>query len=187
MAFTLRRIHGRKRVSAAGRTIIAAAFFAVAACSSSTAPSVSGAILTDEPAYSARLVQGTGDYSFTVIATYFNHSRDTVFLETCGPDSPRPEFGVITAAAGSSADGYNPAWACVAHDKQIAVAGGTSRIDTLSIRGPVMRDGYTNEPVGALDGTFRVVYTVRSCRGPNGCAVPSSVARSNTFQVKRAG
>jgi hypothetical protein len=184
MALTLRRFHGVKSLPAIGIMLRVATLLASLSCTSSTEPAGKGAIFTDEPSYSASLIPGTGEYAFAVVATFFNHSRDTVFLETCGPDAPHPEFGVVTPS-GSSADGYNPAWACVAHDKQIAVAGGSSRVDTLTITGPVMWDGRTGQAIGALDGVFRLSYTVLNCRRDSSCILAPTQARSNTFNVKR--
>lgn len=187
MALTLRRFHGVKGKLALKSCTVAFAALVSDGCMSSTDPIGKSVIFTDQPSYSAQRIPGSSVYSFTVVATYFNETRDTVFLETCAPDAPHPEFGVVTES-GASADGYNPAWACVAHDKQIAVAAGTSRTDSLTINGPVMWDGRTGAEIGSLDGVFRLSYTVLSCRREHSCAAFSSEeARSNTFKVKRSG
>jgi hypothetical protein len=187
MALTWRRFHGMKSVSTASWFLAAATSLAITACSSATAPDAKSVIFTDEPVYSARPIPGSSEYGFTIVATYFNQTRDTVFLETCGPRSTQPEFGVISAESQSSEVGYSPNWGCVGHDQQIAVGPGSSRVDTLTLLGPTARDGRTGAALGMLEGLFRLTYQVQTCRGDNGCPSPSSQARSNTFRVKLAG
>lgn len=185
MALALRRFRGVKGKLAVKTCMVACAALVLDSCLSSTDPAGRSVIFTDQPSYAAQRVPGTGVYSFTVVATYFNQTRDTVYLETCAPDAPHPQFGVITES-GVPADGYDPAWACVGHDGQIAVAAGTSRTDSLKITGPVTWDGRTGAATGSLDGVFRLSYTVLSCRRDNGCPAVSSQARSNTFRVTRS-
>lgn len=58
---------------------------------------------------------------------------------------------------------YDPAWACVGHDRQFRVERGRSRVDTLIIRGP---NAWSAEvPLGTLTGVFELGYGVRLCPG----------------------
>jgi hypothetical protein len=175
---------------------IAAALILVVACGTATAarnadPASSG-LHTDRTAYVATRVGGEGvytQYGFRVEARFNNMSRDTLYLARCYPESPTPIYGVelVDTPAASFREGaaYSGAWACVGHDRQIAVAPHSSRVDTLLIRGPNAWDGVSHIPFGTLTGRMRLRYEVQRCRGDGACAASGDAGRSNPFDVVR--
>jgi len=156
------------------------------ACGSVTASSSetlltpgSGSLATDRTVYSAHALDGApGRYGFVVAATLTNLSTDTVFLERCTPDAAHPVYSVVNDEAGGGRPAYDPAWACVGHDRQIAVAPHESRTDELTL------DVGVPAPANvALAGRFRIRYIVQSCRGSGNCPAPSW-GLSNAFDVQ---
>ncbi len=142
-------------------------------------------LTTDRASYIAESLGGIGrnrDFAFTIIARFANNSDKTVYLARCDPRSPYPMFGIGMTAEGESA--YDGAWACVGHSKQFVVPPGHARIDTLSIRGPTARAGYTGEPIGAFSGTMRLSYEVQTCPGDGECRLKGA-GRSAAFEVQR--
>jgi len=153
-----------------------------------TDPAQTG-LATDRASYVARYESGQGTYrqfTFTVVARFTNHTAGTLYLGRCYPDSPHPIYGVELVDASRSAWGsaFGPAWACVGHDDQIAVAAGETRVDTLQLRGPNGWDGRTGEVFGVMDGAMRLVYHVQECRGDGACPSARLDGRSNAFTVR---
>ena len=161
----------------------------------------SSGLHTDRATYVATRVNGQGNYAqygFRIVARFDNTSPDTLYLARCYPDSPTPIYGVGLAdgpappSSGRSA--YNGAWACVGHDRQIAVAPRSSRIDTLPIRGPNMWDGINRTPIGVLTGRMRLGYEVQRCRGDALCPclarrdspIRSTSSRSESVPLRRS-
>jgi hypothetical protein len=181
----------------ASRTLqLTAVLILVVGCSTATsAPNgdpESAGLHTDRATYVATRVGGEGvytQYGFRVEARFNNTGPDTLYLARCYPESPTPIYGVelvdASAASLSSNAAYDGAWACVGHDRQIAVAPRSSRVDTLLIRGPNAWDGITHTPFGTLTGQMRLRYEVQRCRGDGACALPAEAGQSNPFDVVR--
>lgn len=145
---------------------------------------------TDRTEYVATYVSGEGayrQYGFTVVARLENRGPERVYLARCYPDSPHPIYGVelVDQDGDSWGSGYSGAWACVGHDRQIPVAAGESRTDTLRLRGPNAWDGRTKQPFGALAGRMRLVYGVQTCPGDGECRLDREVGRANVFTVEQ--
>lgn len=142
---------------------------------------------TDQTAYLApQKYDGSQPiYGFNLVAQLENRTGQVVYLSRCYPDSEHPIYSVdLVGQEDDWGAAYNPAWACVGHDDSIAVAPGTTRIDTLHIRGPVAWDGITNQHFGVLEGWFRLNYGAQSCHMESGCPLPGSRVSSNAFEVK---
>jgi hypothetical protein len=143
----------------------------------------------DRRVYTARYLGGEGSYrryGFDIVARFTNATADTVFLARDFPEQPRPTYwvwmvGAVDAPPGSA---YLRVSSGVGHDRQIAVAPGAVRIDTLRVVGPNMWDGLTETVFGALEGPMRLVYEPQSCRGDGACRLPYEVATSDTFEVR---
>ena len=176
-------------------TPLAAVLTLAVGCSAlSTAPGdpASSGLHTDRATYVATRVSGEGaytQYGFRVEARFNNTGPDTLYLARCYPESPTPSYGVELVDAPAASDreraAYSGAWACVGHDRQIAVAPHSSRVDTLLIRGPNAWDGISHTPFGTLTGQMRLSYAVQRCRGDGACALPPEAGRSNPFDVVR--
>ncbi len=173
--------------SIVSRAARALPFLMIFGCSTSTAPGAPPTISTDAGQYVARPSGGSGTYqlySFRLIATYRNERSDTVFLANCFPNVPTPTYGVVLAnGSRSTTVGYNPTYACVGHDQQIAVPPGQSHTDTLIVQGPNMWDGKTGIPFGIMEGRFTLLYQAQTCRGDGMCRLPESFGLSNPFEV----
>jgi hypothetical protein len=91
--------------------------------------------------------------------------------------------GVPIVEPDTARSGYNPAWACP-QSPPIPLSPGASRIDTFQVTGPTIRDGRTNEPVGVLDGTFRLSYVGRSSPDVDSSFLPPPQTQSNSFTVR---
>lgn len=142
--------------------------------------------LLDRTEYTATYVRGEGQgstYGFTIIARYENTTADTLYLPRCRPRDRTPEYGVEAIDDTTKESAYDGVWLCVGHDSPIVVAPHTARVDTLRIEGPNSFDGKTNEPLGTLEGEFRLIYTVSTkCREPL-CRTRSEERRSPAFRV----
>ena len=117
-------------------------------------------LTTDASEYTAHVIDdgfGPSRYSFQVIARFHNATSSTIYLARCYPDTPYPIYGVSAVGEPPSAGGaaYDPVWACVGHDRQIAVPAGSTRTDTLTIAGPNAFDGITHVGIGRTEGRFR--------------------------------
>jgi hypothetical protein len=148
------------------------------------------ALQTDSLAYTAVYRAGQAPYrlyGFRVVARFTNRTPAPVYLERCYPDSPTPIFDVQlvgdTAGAGPLGSVFRRLWGCVGHDRQIEVASGTTRTDTLDLVGPSAFEGGTGRPLGRFDGRLRLSYNVQACRGGAGCGLPVGAGLSNAFDV----
>jgi hypothetical protein len=157
-------------------------------------PSEHGAILTTDAKSYVAIGNGASfeqSFHFLVVSRFENHSEDTMFLERCYPNSAQPLFSVVDvdSAAKVAPDdrpAYSQMWACVGHDKQIEVAPGTVRIDTLRVDGPNTFNGHTGVGYGKLEGIFRLCFVARRGRGERAPYVPYSERVSNPFTVRTA-
>lgn len=122
-------------------------------------------------------------YTFSMKARYRNPSDFTLYVQTCREASSAPIFSVVTVSSDTTQSGYNPFWACPAASP-IPLAPGDTRIDTLEVFGPVAWDGETNEPLGVLEGDFRLVYDVSPTRDGDGKTLPDRQRRSNPFTIE---
>ena len=143
---------------------------------------------TDLSHYKARPTQrvyGSYMYAFQVVAHFRNRSNHAVFLSSCYPDSQQPKYDVAVAKTSSSnqESAYSLAWACVGHDRQLAVHPGVERTDTLTLHGPTSWDGRTQQPFGLVEGSFRLIYGVQECRGSTECERAVAPVSSNEFRV----
>ena len=146
-----------------------------------TRPLTGAPIELDRPLYVAlRQTGASHPYAFDVVARFTNATADTIFLATGSPGGPRPSYWVAGGASSRSA--YNPTSSGVGHDRQIAVAPGAVRVDTLRLAGPSVE--YEGMPVEALEGPMRLVYLPQGCRGDGACRLPYEVATSDTFEVR---
>lgn len=161
-----------------------AGLVALAACASDATGPGGLSILTDRSAYEAEYLAG-GDgrtiYGFTVVAELRNTTRGTVHLERCSPSATTPIWGIASVDEGVR-PGWGYAWACVG-TTTIAMSPGESRTDTLRVIGPTSYDGVTKEPLGVLEGSFRLVYAMRPCAGS--CSSDWTLG-SNAFRVTLA-
>jgi hypothetical protein len=144
----------------------------------------------DRPQYEATCIQGQGadcTYGFTVIASYMNTTPDTLFITTCLPNDPAPEYGVEAVDDTAEDAAYDPVWPCVGHDHPIVVAPRATRVDTLRLDGPNVRDGKTFAPMGRFEGRFRLIYKVGRCwYGRVKCNTLPEQERSEPFAVRLA-
>ena len=177
------------------RPIAAAVSLVVlAACSSATEPPNDqtapppGVFTTDAVSYLAMPMSPSTleRYSLRVITHYTNPTSATIYLETCFPGNTSPVYGVqLTSPADTLGAAYDPVWACVGHDKQIAVAPGATRVDSLTLMGPNAFDGVTHKGFGVLNGRFRLVFGPQSCTGDGQCPRTADALRySNEFAVQ---
>jgi hypothetical protein len=153
-------------------------------------------LVTDATEYTATPIVGEGAlvhkrYHFPVISTFTNRSADTVFLGRCFPDSKQPMFTVVGIDSASAFDyrtesAYSAAWACVGHDRQIEIAPGQVRVDTLDIEGPNSFSGTTGVAHGILEGTFRLYFVARNGRDERSPLLPFAKLTSNSFTVRLA-
>jgi hypothetical protein len=143
------------------------------------------ALQTDRTRYVATRVPGTSgiyvQYGFTAIVTFANRGGETVYLNNCYANSTSPTYGVELVSS-DERSGLDPAWACVGHDRQLAVPPGASRVDTLFISGP---NGWqAGVPTGVLEGVFQLRYRVRTGPGESAPSAPDSLSYSNRFEVR---
>ena len=93
-------------------------------------------------------------------------------------------YGVRPESAIESEAAYDPAWACMDHDDQIAVPPGETREDNLFITGPNVWAGDDQRPLGVATGRFRLSYLVSPCLGDElRCSPDPDAAVSNEFEV----
>ena len=183
------------------RTLCLLAALLMAGCDSLTSPGGDGelsrllalarngtSLSTDSAAYTAaRITNGASllQYGFTAVVRYTNPTDETIYLARCYGDTPYPIYGVVPA---QDPDGtlaaYNPMWACVGHDQQIAVAPRTTRVDTLRLVGPSVFASGASAGQGVTEGVFRLMYTPQRCRGDGACPIADPLLRfSNEFRV----
>lgn len=121
-------------------------------------------------------------YTFDLVAQFENSSARTVYLARCYPDSSNPIYGLeLVGRVDEWGAAYNRAYACVGHENPIAVGPGKTRTDTLTIIGP---NAFTDEPLGVLEGRFRLFYQAQSCRAETGCDLPFVPGSSAEFEVR---
>jgi hypothetical protein len=124
------------------------------------------------------------EYAFTLVAQYANRSAAPVYLYRCFPDSPQPIYNVhLVGASEPLESAYDPGWGCVGHENQIVVQPGAIRVDTLRITGPTAWER-SGEPIGKLEGRYRLEYQAQSCPQESGCLLPDSGRLSNEFDVR---
>ena len=143
----------------------------------------------DRNAYVARRSGGTAaspHYTFDVDLLFANRDRFAVSLRRCLPSDEHPVYLIILLSdppAGTEAvAAYDVINSCAEGTETIRVAGRTQRTDSITFVGPMRTDGFTGRPVGALEGTFAIVYELGRCPGPTPCP-PYERVRSAPFQV----
>ena len=128
------------------------------------------------------------DYAITVIVTHRNTSELVVRVPQCTATITDAKYIVEKVGSGDAA--WNPNLACTAfgtpyHD----LRPGQEHTDTLHLRSPWQRL-FNGQPVGAIEGTFYLVYETQLCASvsANGFCSPSNrleFVRSNTFEVSK--
>lgn len=143
-------------------------------------------ITTDKNMYIAvkDLEEELPTYEFQLISEFENRSGRTLYLAICGPSSVKPIYHLeLTSRDESELSGYDPFYACSGHFDPIIIESGETRTDTFQVKGPTAWQSGTNEPIGVLDGNFRLVYDALTCARGEACEVPDSLAWSNEFEV----
>jgi hypothetical protein len=177
-------IPGKYLAQVRGRFRISAALFCILACSSNpSAPTTRDEVIsTEKRDYAAELNFASApliEYTLSVEASFQNDHAHAVRIAACFGESG-PMYGVESIET-DMASAYDPQWSCGASEQGIVVESGQVRTDTLRLRGPWVRSGEAGEPVGLLDGTFQLVYTITctSCDNPQ----PKRV-NSNSFIIR---
>jgi hypothetical protein len=161
-----------------------AAFVAVVpwllACSDTPVGPVAAALSTDAASYVAMPnapLGGGYEYTFSVIAPLTNNSANVVSLSRCAEATPSPIYrGGVVGQVTTSA--FDPGGGCPA-GLWYRVPAGSTRVDTLPLRGPWGGDGVTGEALGVFEGDFRLVYLLYGdSDGP-------VTVHSNVFSVSR--
>jgi len=130
-----------------------------------------------------------GRYAFKVVATLHNRTSDTLYLERCRPDSPTPEYSLVVAEKPDEDAAWDPTWACAGFYWHEPLAPGAARTDTFPISGPNMWEEGSGQPIGVLNGRFRLKYGLRMRTCPDSrssCRAPDSLSISNAFDVRIA-
>lgn len=145
-------------------------------------------LTTDARAYTAtQIATGPGSprYRVAVVATFTNRGSTPIHLARCYPNSPTPIYGVdFLGRSDDERSAYDPAWACVGHDKPIRVMPGASRVDTLHLNAPIFSRG--GNILGAIAGRMRLRYMIEGCLWEAGaCRLPADVEGSNVFEVRQ--
>ena len=145
-------------------------------------------IQTDKERYTATPLpdsaQRIADYSFSMRVRYENRTGSTIYLRCCIGD--HPFYTVTTLESDTSRSGYEKYWFLDA-TTAIPLRPGEVRRDTLRIEGPTARDGRTQEPIGVLEGSFRLLYIAsREENATYGRPLPDRLSRSNVFEVRIA-
>jgi len=143
-------------------------------------------VQTDKLEYEGRRIgPPASGFEFTIVADYRNPTSDTLFIENCGPGSTRPIYQIIPSSGIESVESaFDPAWACVGHDEQLALAPGAVRVDTFMISGPTGFSAITLEPHGFFEGWWRLTYFVGTERGDGSPLAEQSVGLSNVFEIR---
>lgn len=145
--------------------------------------SARGVILSvDRREYTAVPMAGYPPQSgFLVVATFRNTRAETVYLGRCMSGDSLPIYSVLDTTGDDAA--YSPGSSCGAGAEGIAIHPDETRIDTLVIRGPWVRDGGTGAPLGRLEGRFRLVYHVGDARNRTPIAGLVETSLSGEFKV----
>lgn len=145
------------------------------------------AFRTNQTSYTAQFEENLPPaiYGFTLIARLENNSGRTIYLNRCNTHPPQPVYGLPLIDAGQSKrSGYSRVYACASHSSPIEVESGTVRTDTLHVQGPSLWQNNSNEPIGEMEGIFRLRYAAQTCRTGDGCELPDSLSQSNEFEVQ---
>lgn len=147
------------------------------------------AIETDQSSYIAERATELElqAYTFILISQFKNNSERTLYLARCRSSSVHPNYDIkLMDEESSSISAYSGFENCAGRTDPIMIHSGQARIDTLQISGPNAWENGTNEPIGVLQGTFRVVYDALTCPAGDRCEIPDSLAWSNEFEIKLA-
>ncbi len=142
---------------------------------------------TDQTAYTAQQdpEEEWPTYSFTLVAQFENRSGRTLYLATCNPSSVHPIHSLkLMDKESSTHSEYSGINSCSGNHDPIIIDAGSVRTDTLQITGPGAWEPGTHEPIGTLEGSFRLVYEARTCAFGDGCVIPDSLSWSNEFEVQ---
>ena len=145
-------------------------------------------VQTDQTVYTATPIpdsaQRIANYSFSMRVRYENRTGSTIYLRCCFDDNPF--HTVTTLESDTSRSGYEQYWALDA-TTAIPLRPGEVRRDTFRIEGPTARDGRTHEPIGVLEGSFRLLYVAsREENAKYGRPLPDPLSRSNVFEYRVA-
>ena len=120
-------------------------------------------------------------YGFSLTAELENTTADTLYLDLCYPDDTSPIFG-IPLAESEEESAWSPVWACVGHSENIVLEPGQVRSDTYQLEGPTVSQNA--QPLGMMEGLFRLTYRARPCPADEQCAATDLV--SNAFRIELA-
>jgi hypothetical protein len=141
---------------------------AIVACGDATSPSGEG-LRTDASSYTATSL-GSGQFGVRLVLSYQNYADTAISLDRCLPTDTSPMYSVeLEWPVSAEGAAYNGAWACVGGVTPIVVASGATRVDTITLRGPLAYEHDTQQPLGVLAGKFRIGYGAKL---------------SNAFQIK---
>lgn len=143
-------------------------------------------IQTDRLEYDAVWVNGVGtyaQYAFVIIARFRNVTGRTLYLSgECAPGGLRPAWFVRMAdPADPRESAYGYGCAGLGNHPYLTIGPGETRVDTFQVVGPTGWER-TGEPLGELEGLFRLAYDARWCPDCFDLA-PDSVSISNTFEI----
>lgn len=146
-----------------------------------------GVFTTDSLGYSARAVadfHGHAIYEFRIVARYENTTAFPISTLKCTRDGQAPLYGVVVVG-NASESAYGTGRACSGtFDNLLVIAAGSTRVDTLTVRGPNLFDA-ANEPRGTTEGKFKLfLLGTWDCPGAGSCAMPDSLYESNEFVVR---
>ena len=150
---------------------------------------LSSSLRVDQTAYHATCISvPKGEacrYRFTLVARYENRAAVTLYLYRCRPGDRTPKYAIAAIPDSTEDSGYDRFWPCVGGVPPIVVVSRATRVDTLLVEGPNISDGKTGEPLGRLEGEFRLIYEVGTCprSGDAPCLLPLEQRRSAVFQV----
>jgi hypothetical protein len=178
--------------------VVLAAFVAGCAAQGPAGPSlpdVPGTLVrTERDVYRATVVPSA--VSFSVVATFTNVTRDTLWLHPCVQQRPYPP--VVTLER-QEAGAWRAVWGPVCTSALMLdpprLLPGESRTDTVRVWGARTAHTLPDFPAGPVAGAYRLVYGAVYRRwhplGPGtgtedalGERVPAGLLASNTFQLQ---
>ena len=146
---------------------------------------------TDDTSYTAGRQNGSTTgvfiYQFRITTKYTNATGLPIQLPACAGASAQPIYTVVYAdQLTPQGITYNPAPPCPGGTQTITVAPGSTREDTLEVKGPNAFDPVTGQPTNSVVvGRFRLLFAAQTCTGSGKCvAAPDEQRYSTAFTVR---